>query len=183
MERSFGLKFLLNQDPQIKNRKPIFERLEGLRNIKPNQKLILRVQRPKSIMIGDFRDEFVISVPRSLSPNRNRYINKISYNNSSVDNRIMNSAVKSSRHEEDFRLQLTPNRVHTDLVHTFNRVNEEDNYGINLNIKGKSAHFTFKKSKEKEIKIIHQAPFYQLGNLPKVTISKKARQIKSTITK
>jgi hypothetical protein len=71
MEREIDLKFILNRDQHMMMRKPIFAKLEGLLKIKAGQKLVLRVQKPRSLLSETFCDDVIVPVPRSVSPHRN----------------------------------------------------------------------------------------------------------------
>ena len=173
MEKAFGLKFILNQDQNIKNRRPIYEKLEGLRFIKPNQKLILRVHRPKSIMIGDFKDDYVISVPRSVSPYKGRYFYKMSHNwesKYSAENSLDTLQGESPKNENGTRVTIPRIRANPNYT-------DQGSVDI-LNIKGTSEQFTLKKVKARQELNTPQIVNHFNGALTKVIISKRGRPYK-----
>ena len=156
------------------------EKAFGLKYVKPNQKLILRVQRPKSIMIGDFKDDYVISVPRSVSPYKGQYFYKMSHN---CDSKHLVGSDSDAlledgpQNENSVRIAMPRIRANTNFKDQREKRFKGSETDI-LNVKGTSAQFTLKKIKAKKLMNTPRMFNHLNGALTKIVISKRGRPYK-----
>ncbi|OMJ96097.1 hypothetical protein SteCoe_270 [Stentor coeruleus] len=180
MEKVIGLKFILNRDHNIKSRSPIFDKLEGLQYIKPRQKLIVRVKRPRSQIIDNFNDESILSVPRQLSPSENKYFQDQNSNKDPYFQLISEKFTELYCHNSTENLKsnqrLTPLRIYNRT--NFDRIfSEEYDKRDDLRITGTSATLSRSKGKRNDKNNFHTNFYQKLGALTKVVIIKKRKAL------
>ena len=170
MEKSFGLKFILSRDLSIRNRSPIFEKLVGLKFVKPMQKLVLRVNRPKSVFFEEFEDKYVLSIPQSRLTKHNEYF-------------CDNSRSRSKNSKNESRFDSPDNIFNEERPLSTVRVNRDTQYfksnekikRLNfLEVKGTSAQFSVKRNKAFKISKILPSSGDQIG-LKKIVISRRPK--------
>lgn len=180
MEKAIGLKFIVNRDHSIKRRSPIFDKLEGLQYIKPRQKLIVRVKRPRSQAIDDFNDDSILSVSRQLSPSRNKHFQDQNFNKDPDLQLISEKFAELFYHDstENFtsNQRLTPLRIYHRS--NFDRIfSEENDKRDDLRITGTSATLARSKNKRNDKNKFFPSLHQKLGALTKVVISKKRKTL------